>query len=309
MRLALKHGDGALRVAYQTPEAKTHANGASARESTAENGWVERVFNTQYACPDCKTSLAEIEPRTFSFNSPYGACPACDGLATREGFVPELVLPDLSLSLAGGAVAPWRGASAEARAKQRRLLEPFLTQAKVDWETPLEQWPRTAREQLLHGDGGKFPGLLADLEMDFAAANGDAVQDKLAEFRGPVPCPACGGSRLRPEARACRLGGLAIHEITALPIDRARRVLRGLDVPAVAAAGRRAADRRDRPAAGVSRAGGRSSTSRSTARPTRSAAARCSACGWPPASARGWSACCTFSTSRRSACTRATTRG
>jgi excinuclease ABC subunit A len=228
VRLALKHGEGALRLSYQTPEAKTQANGASARENTAENGWIERVYNTQYACPDCKTNLAEIEPRTFSFNSPYGACAECDGLGSREGFVPELVLPDHSLSLAEGAVAPWRGASTEARARQRKLLEPLLAAAKADWNAPLDKWPERAREQLLLGDGGKFPGLLAELEMDYAAANRDSVQDKLAEFRGAVVCPACGGSRLRPEARACRLGGLAIHQITALSIDRARQFFAGL---------------------------------------------------------------------------------
>jgi excinuclease ABC subunit A len=228
VRLALKHGDGALRLTYQTPEAKTHANGASTQASTAENGWLERVYNTQYACPDCKTSLVEIEPRTFSFNSPYGACPECEGLGAREGFVPELVLPDLSQSLAEGAVAPWRGSSPEARSKQKRWLEPFLAAAKVDFDVPLEQWPERARQQFLRGDGGKFPGLLAELEMDLAAASDETAQAKLAEFRGLVRCAACGGSRLRPEARNCRLAGRAIHEITALPIDQALAYFLGL---------------------------------------------------------------------------------
>ncbi|BBO36552.1 excinuclease ABC subunit UvrA [Lacipirellula parvula] len=224
VRLALKHGDGALRTATLTPEAKVAANGhANGTASTAENGWEERVFSTRYACPDCKTNLTEIEPRTFSFNSPYGACPACEGLAAREGFVPELVIPDETQSLAAGAVAPWRGAAADARKAQHAFLDAWLTQAKLDWETPLEAWPAKAREQLLTGDGGKFPGLLAHFEMDYAAATNDATLSKLAEFRGPVPCPECGGSRLRAEARSCRLGGLAIHEITALPIDRARQ--------------------------------------------------------------------------------------
>jgi excinuclease ABC subunit A len=231
VRLALKHGDGALRVSYQTPEAKTQANGASARENTPENGWVERVFNTQYACPDCRTSLAEIEPRTFSFNSPYGACPECDGLAAREAFVPELVLPDLSLSLAGGAIAPWRDEAAGARALRRSFLEPFVAGAGVDWDAALESWPAGTREALMRGDGARFRGVLAELEMDYASANGDETQGQLAAFRGPVPCVACGGSRLRAEARACRLGGLAIHEITALPIDRARAFFAGLAFP------------------------------------------------------------------------------
>jgi excinuclease ABC subunit A len=84
VRLALKHGEGALRIAILTPEAKAVANGSATRESTPENGWAERVFSTRYACPDCKTNLTEIEPRTFSFNSPYGACPACEGLGVVE---------------------------------------------------------------------------------------------------------------------------------------------------------------------------------------------------------------------------------
>ena len=232
VRLALKHGDGALRTAVLTPEAKAIVNGhANGSATTAENGWEERVYSTRYACPDCKTNLTEIEPRTFSFNSPYGACPACEGLAAREGFVPELVIPDESLSLSAGAVAPWRGASADARKSQHALLDAFLAQAKLDWETPLEAWPAKAREQLLKGDGSKFPGLLAHFEMDYAAAKSDATLSKLAEFRGTVNCAECGGSRLRPEARSCRLGGLAIHEITGLPIDQAQRFFRELKFP------------------------------------------------------------------------------
>jgi excinuclease ABC subunit A len=146
VRLALKHGDGALRVSVLTPDAKTHTNG-SPRDSTVENGWVERVYSTRFACPDCKTNLTEIEPRTFSFNSPYGACPECEGLGTIMGDAPPATL-----------------------------------------------------------------------------ANDEGVA---AEF-GPQLCPACGGSRLRPEARACRLNGLAIHEITAQPIDRAHTFFTGL---------------------------------------------------------------------------------
>lgn len=212
VRLALKHGEGALRITYLTPEAK-EANGNGA-------GWQERVFSTQYACPDCKRSLAEVEPRTFSFNSPYGACRSCDGLAAREGFDPELILPDLSLSLSEGAVAPWRGATTAARTKQKKLLSDFLTSVKLDWETPLDAWPDKARKQLLAGDGGKFLGVLAHLEMDYAKAKRETVRERLEEFRSQVPCADCGGSRLQAEARACRLAGKAIHEITQLPIDQ-----------------------------------------------------------------------------------------
>lgn len=221
VRLALKHGEGALRISYLTPEAKA-ANGNGA-------GWQERVFSTLYACPDCKRSLAEVEPRTFSFNSPYGACRSCDGLAAREGFDPELVLPDLSLSLSEGALAPWRGATTAARTKQKKLVGEFLAAAKVDWEIPLEAWPEKSRSQLLHGDGGKFLGVLAHLEMDYAKAKRGTVRERLEEFRSHVPCADCGGSRLQSEARACRLGGKAIHEITGMSIDDSHAFFESLE--------------------------------------------------------------------------------
>ena len=178
VRLALKHGEGALRVSFLTPEAKTfatanlrHANGASTKESTADNGWQERVYNTQYACPDCKASLAEIEPRTFSFNSPYGACSGCDGLGVVEGTIPDV------------------GAPAE------------------------------------NGE----------------AAEGSRVSERLGNgLRGMVACSECGGSRLRPEARAVRLSGKAIHEITGLAVDRAYEFFRGLAfAPSLEPVGRR----------------------------------------------------------------------
>jgi len=229
VRLALKHGEGALRISYLTPEAKEKSNGASTSETTAENGWIEQVYSTQYACPDCKRNLAEVEPRTFSFNSPYGACRTCDGLAAREGFDPELVIPERTLSLAEGAIAPWRGATSTARKKQRALVEGFLDKAKVDWETPLEAWPERAQQQFLSGNGGKFLGVLAHLEMDYAKAKRDTVKERLAEFRAEVTCADCGGSRLQAEARGCRLAGQAIHEITALPIDEAYEFFTSLE--------------------------------------------------------------------------------
>jgi len=215
VRLALKHGEGALRISYLTVASKEQANG------TTDAAWEERVFSTQYACPDCKRSLAEVEPRTFSFNSPYGACRTCEGLAARDGFDADLVSPDSSLSLAAGAIAPWRRATNAARTRQQKLLNDFLQQANVDWETPLEQWPDTARAQLLHGDGNKFLGVLAHLEMDFAATKREKVLEELAIYRSQVVCNDCGGSRLQPEARACRLAGKAIHEITSMPIGSA----------------------------------------------------------------------------------------
>ncbi len=220
VRRALKYGEGTLRISYLTPEARAESADAKASPTTAANGWRERIYSTQYACPDCKRSLAEVEPRTFSFNSPYGACRTCDGLAAREAFDSDLVLPDLSLSLAEGAVAPWRGTPRATRKQQQRLVEEFfLARPKLNWETPLEKWPAQSRQELLQGDGNKFLGVLAHLEMDYAKAKRDSVREQLEQFRAQIPCADCGGSRLQPEGRACRLAGRTLHQITALPIE------------------------------------------------------------------------------------------
>ena len=234
VRLALKHGQGAIRISYLTPADKLNGKG---QNGAVHAEWRERVYSTLYACPDCKRNLAELEPRTFSFNSPYGACRTCDGLAAREGFDPELVLPDTSLSLSEGAIAPWRSASNAARSKHVKRLEGFLTHAKVDQETPVSKWPHDIRQQLLEGDG-KYLGVITHLEMDYAKAKRDTLRERLDEFRSLVPCVDCGGSRLQPEARACRLGGLAIHQITALPIDKSLEFFNSLELdPSLQAVG------------------------------------------------------------------------
>ena len=173
------------------------------RPTATENGWEERVFSTHYACPDCKTNLAEIEPRTFSFNSPYGACPDVRRAWRRaRGSMPELVLPDLSAvarGRRGRAVA--RGGGPTRKKQQDKLLGAFLAQAKLDWETPLDEWPdEGARATACTATAASFPGVLAHLEMDFADATRES--DRAASspmFRGPVAVP-----RLRRLAAAAR---------------------------------------------------------------------------------------------------------
>jgi len=155
VRLAAKHGDGVVLILFQTPEAKSARDATDGDRRADDSGWQERLLNTRYACPRCSTSIGEIEPRTFSFNSPYGACPACHGLGVR--------IED-------------RGDSSEAgNASSTEPLAPNTS--------PLD------------------------------------------------PCRDCGGSRLRPEARAVRLSGLAIHEITALSVARAIEFFSGLIFP------------------------------------------------------------------------------
>ncbi|MEM9353312.1 MAG: excinuclease ABC subunit UvrA [Planctomycetota bacterium] len=228
VRLALKHGDGALRITYLTPEAReAHGNGNG--HSTEEYGWENRVYSTLYACPDCKESIEEVEPRTFSFNSPYGACPQCEGLGGREGFDAEVVLPDASLSLAGGALAPWRSATAAATKKNRQRVDDFLQAEGLGWDEPVGSWTGDQQQALLHGDGDGFPGVLAHLEMDYARGSA-AATNKLGPFRSIVHCRDCDGTRLKPAARSCLLDGRSISDITALSIEDAASFFKELTV-------------------------------------------------------------------------------
>ena len=222
-RLALSHGDGAVLVSYLEP-----ATGGGAKNG--KEPWKEQLYSTLYACPHCKISFEELEPRTFSFNSPYGACPACEGLGSRLQFDPELVLPDDSLSLAAGAVAAWKGATPAETRRYKTQLREFLKAADFTWKTSLADLKPRVREEFLHGDGKDFIGLLTLLEQDYVTSLDVRRRERLEGLRGRVICKDCGGARLRPEARACRFHGLAIHEITALSVSRARAWFASLDI-------------------------------------------------------------------------------
>jgi excinuclease ABC subunit A len=222
IQLAVRHGEGLVVACYYDEgEAGDGAGGV----------WRDRLFSTLYACPNCDISYEELEPRTFSFNSPYGACPQCHGLGWRTEFDPELVLPDLSLSLAGGAVAPWKGSTKRAAEKQRAALEDFVARSGFDWETPLDELTPKTLDRLLRGDGKKFLGLLTLLEKELATTTSAKRKQLLETFRGKVRCAACGGSRLRPEAASVLLDGKAIQEITALSVAEARTFFQSVKFP------------------------------------------------------------------------------
>ena len=209
INLAVRHGDGLVLSAHE-------------EKTTDGSAWHDRLFSTQYACPNCKISYEELEPRTFSFNSPYGACPACEGLGARVAFDPDLVLPDASLSLSAGAIAPWKGETPAAVRKHQNHLRPFLDKAGIRWDTPLEKLSPKLRRQLLHDMGPRFLGVLGMLEKEYATTANEAKRQRFETFRGEVACLECGGARLRPEARNVFIAGRAIHEITALSVAAAR---------------------------------------------------------------------------------------
>jgi len=209
IQLAVRHGDGLVLATHQG-------------QSGSRDSWNDELFSTRYACPDCKIGMHELEPRTFSFNSPYGACPRCEGLGVLVGFDPELVLPDAALSLAGGAIAPWRGGTPAKEKKLEASLKSFLAAAGIHWDSPLDGLGPRQRDQLLYGDGNRFPGVLTMLEKEYATTMSQARRQRLESYRGEICCPECGGARLRPEARAVRVGGKAIHQVTAMTVAAAR---------------------------------------------------------------------------------------
>jgi excinuclease ABC subunit A len=221
LQLALRYGEGLVVVCFLDTEHSDKKN--------PDGQWRDELFSTLYACPNCQLSYEELEPRTFSFNSPYGACPECDGLGWRDKFDPELVLPDSNLSLSAGAIAPWKGAKPAAQRKHKAELEDFMASHKFQWDTSLNKLTPEVVEKLLRGDPKKeFLGVLILLEKEYATTTRAGRQEQLATFRGHVQCQSCGGSRLRPEATSVRIGGRAIHEITRLAVGDARQFFTSL---------------------------------------------------------------------------------
>jgi excinuclease ABC subunit A len=218
LRVALKLADGLASVSYLTPVA----------EQEESNRWQEQLFSTRYACPDCGVNYEEVEPRTFSFNSPYGACSCCGGVGTEESIDERAILSDWSLAPADGAFAVHAQApSGTPKRRVKRLLESALAELGSTWKTPLAKLKTAARQRLLTG-AKDAPGILAQLQ---SLRHEDPTQfDWLSSFARRKDCSGCGGSRLRREALAVRLGGKNIHEICSMNIEALVGWFQGLEL-------------------------------------------------------------------------------
>jgi excinuclease ABC subunit A len=183
----------------------------------------ERLVSQKLACPQCGTSVPQLEPRSFSFNSPYGACETCDGLGSRWSFDPAKVIADPARPLLDGGLGPGAGSEYVAY----RLKEAARTLG-LDLSEPFEQLPKKAQRQLLFG-AGEFPGILKILEEIFEQAP-ESYREWLMDYMSPVPCPDCQGRRLRASSLAVRVKGLSIAEFTALPVARALEVIRSWEL-------------------------------------------------------------------------------
>ena len=204
-----------------------------------------RRFSEKRACPnEHPLTLEEIEPRTFSFNAPYGACPQCTGIGSRLEVDPELVVPDEELTLAEGAIAPWAGHQKYFTRQLRALGE----ELSFDVNTPWRALPRRAREAILRGKDYEvkvryrnrwgreriystgFEGVLDYIMRKHDETESERSKERYEGYMREVPCPACRGTRLKPEVLAVRVGERSIAELCDLPVGEARAALKALDL-------------------------------------------------------------------------------
>jgi excinuclease ABC subunit A len=188
------------------------------------------TFSEKYGCPTCGLSMPELEPRHFSFNSPFGACTTCGGLGTRRRVSEELVLGDPRISILEGVVLPW----GEPTGYLRKVVLPTLArQFRFDLNTPWGELPQSVRDCLLHGDGsavagkkkkatdGSWEGILANVERRYEESDSDMVRMELEAYMLAVPCSDCHGQRLKPESLAVTIHGKNIGALTELAITEA----------------------------------------------------------------------------------------
>jgi len=185
------------------------------------------LFSERYACPDCGISLPELEPRQFSFNSPYGACSACGGLGTRKRANPDLMLADGSLSLLEGVIIPWGSPIGFLR---KRVIRPLARKFDVDPNTAWNDLPEGMREEVLHGSpkSPKWEGAIARLERRYYETSSEKLHARLGEFMSTTVCGDCQGSRLRPEALAVTFEGKSIGDVVEMTADRAAEFFEGV---------------------------------------------------------------------------------
>jgi len=201
----------------------------------------EHLYSEKLACPNCGISVQQIEPRSFSFNSPYGACPECHGLGSKYDFDPGKVIVDWSKPLFDGGLGP--GANSAAL---QNSLHAAAGANGVDLATPFDKLPQRHQNLLLYGNaanGGSngrgkttgskrrgfvYDGILAYLEKNLTDTASESYRQWLTQYMSPVPCPACGEKRLRPESLSVKIGGYSITDFTALPIAEARATVDGI---------------------------------------------------------------------------------
>jgi excinuclease ABC subunit A len=232
-RLVVREGISArladsFETALSMSDGIVYAENADSQERT--------VFSSRFACPVSGFSIEEIEPRLFSFNSPHGACPVCDGLGVESFFDPELVVPDDRAGLADGAIVPWTGAQSP---YYDQTLQSLARHYQQTTKTPWRDLPQEVRQSILYGSGDEsiaftykdgvrsytvtkpFEGVLKNLQRRWQETDSVWVREEMARYQGEKPCVVCNGARLKPEALSVRVAGKNIAEGSELSIRAA----------------------------------------------------------------------------------------
>lgn len=206
-------------------------------------------FSQSFSCPDCGISIDEIEPRSFSFNNPFGACPECFGLGYKMEFDEDLMIPDKKLSIAEGAITVlgWQSCT-DKKSFTYAILDALSKEYKFSLDTPFEEYPKKIHDILIHGTDGKevkvyykgqrgegvydvaFEGLIRNVERRYRETGSQTMKAEYEEFMRITPCSACKGQRLKPEALAVTVGGCNIAELTDLSIEKLHQFLETLEL-------------------------------------------------------------------------------
>jgi len=234
-RLVVREEDRS-RLADSIETALRAANGIVEVILHGEGDPKSHLFSEHYACAHCGTSMEELEPRQFSFNSPYGACPACSGLGTRREVSPELVIGNPIISILEGVILPWGEPAGHLR---RSVLPGLAEHYGFDLNTPWGELPESVRHALLYGSGKtkiRFPyrtggtsgyysepweGILANVMRRYEETTSDTVREQLLEYMSTLPCAACNGTRLRPESLAVTIAGRSLGDVVELSVAEA----------------------------------------------------------------------------------------
>jgi excinuclease ABC subunit A len=214
----------------------------------AASDWDDTLFSENFACPYDGTSLPALEPRSFSFNTPHGACPTCTGLGTRLEVDPDLVLANKELSLNQGAIAAWGKAGWNGNSYYKSLLDSVAKYYGFSMDTPIKNLKPDQIEKILYGSGGErivmryesksgrareyrahYEGIIPNLERRFKETDSEFIREDLQKYMAPRPCPTCHGARLKPETLAVTIAGRNIREVVDYSVLRAREFFTALE--------------------------------------------------------------------------------
>jgi excinuclease ABC subunit A len=222
--------------------------GQGSGADTSTQAWIDRLYSESFACPYDGTSLPALEPRSFSFNTPHGACPTCTGLGTRLEVDPDLILANKELSLAQGAIAAWGKGGWNGNSYYRSLLESVSKHFGFSMTTPIRELQPEYIEKILYGAGterivltyasksgrsreyrAQYEGIIPNIERRFKETESEFVKEELAKYMAPRPCPTCKGARLKPEVLAVTIAGRNISEIVNYSVLVARDFFKALE--------------------------------------------------------------------------------